>query len=317
MREVPYAEFAGDPVWPTPAELQEMEIHGFMLRAERGALQRLVDARFNAPSEGVLDLRPLPLVLVSFGYYGRGTSRVPEFRRRGIVSYSEVATWLFLSVAREVPGLLPKGSLVVTIPYIYVDDDMALVAGRELYGFNKRMGTISMPSRPGEAAHYRLSTRGFRHVAPEALAEPLEPIEVLRTDKPSHEVASGPLESLGGLLRSARVLMVGGGPLLVGLGRSLGSTRVRSVLLKQTRDPREPERASVQQLLCVDSLIQRMEGQLLPGDYEVRLPASASEPVASELGLKERQPALTAFRVNMDAELGLSNVLWEARQGRG
>jgi hypothetical protein len=300
-----YIDTDNDRVWSPPHESTAVELHGFLVKSvEPEALQTLCDTRLNAPSGGVADFRALPFVLLTFARHGRRSASPPPFRQRGLVAYREACVWVLVVAGRELPGRLPQGTLLTLAPFAYVDDDQAMVMGRELYGFNKRMGEFLMPEKPGEPALYRARAAGFLRYDPEARIGKIDVAEVERTDAPGSEVAS---EEWQGFAEASREVEQ-----VLGLQLDISRGSLPVVSLKQMRDARQPSRAMLQQLLRTDMTLPRLTGRRLLGDYEVRLPLSDTAPLARELGLHERQRALAAFQLELDSRLERSELLWQA-----
>ncbi len=64
-----------------------------------------------------------------------------------IKNETEVGFWLLTLVSRRVGEMWVPDHLVWFMPYLFVDNGYAIMAGREVYGFNKMGAQFEKPER--------------------------------------------------------------------------------------------------------------------------------------------------------------------------
>jgi hypothetical protein len=110
--------------------------------------------------------------------------------------YNEV---LLAAFVRE-KGLNPLGRMGLHPICLYVDDQMAMAAGREVYGFPKRMARIEL------GAHEMSLVRGL---SPEAAPGPVQSIQVMRSHWSANpQAGASPFEIALPLLGDLARLMI-------------------------------------------------------------------------------------------------------------
>lgn len=328
----PYSDYDSNPLFAQPAHMKNGTLDAFVLVADMPTLAGFVDRRLDAPTGGIAGLRPLaPVVLATFAHYGHAASVEEPYASRGYVDYHELAFWVFLVATRDAPNA-PRGSVFVWNPYLYVDDHLALIGGRELFGFDKKMGEITMPDAgsPQAPAVYAATTRGHLVYERGNRAATLPVMTARRVDGAAPELTGETWSDLGGLVSGVLGALGHPGESLAERLRSALSDiwldldilghltvdilekRVPGLTFKQTRSALDPDRADLKLLLNGANQIESLSAQLMGGSYEATLPHSASEPIARDLGLSEAPPVLLAFRAEIDGVMGSATQVWPA-----
>jgi uncharacterized protein with NAD-binding domain and iron-sulfur cluster len=174
--------------------------------------------------------------------------RDPSDARHG---YNEV---LLAAFVRE-KGFNSIGRMGLYPICLYVDDDMAMAAGREVYGFPKKMARIDLG-----ANEMRLTRCGL---APEAAPGPVQPIEVMS----SHWSADS--RERAATLRFAL-------PLLGDLARLMIFYNTRHMTRPGARNGVSPDLSQLTKVGLGDVEVRRISAL---HDFHLRLDASANDPV--------------------------------------
>src|SRR5262245_5723338 len=110
-----------------------MNMYAFVLLSHDPlALQTFCDAQINTPMGAPGRFQVMaPIVMLTITHIEAVSSEVPPFADQGALTERESMFWV---PVRDTYGPLLQ-PLAFFIPYTFVDNPLALVAGRELYGF--------------------------------------------------------------------------------------------------------------------------------------------------------------------------------------
>lgn len=307
MKGPPYNTAQGIGLLPStpPYQFQGVTMRVFPLRANIRRLQIFCNAYLNLAPELYTFRVPLPYVYLSTLYYGR---MAIEAANLGWVSQHEVAFTIPLERYRVVDGRATFAGWAFFSPFIYVDDEMSLTTGREVYGWPKIKASLE-PDPNLWIAHPRdarpvlsLATRMFPRPysgrrprervflevfedspagltrLPLAAANPLMPVTLLsqawsNTLPLTQDLMEIALQSSW---RGYPPPLDGGGRLLQPLRtacrslRSLRSTHaLETVNLKQFRDAEDPTRACYQAVVLAPMTIGRVNEVGLMGGLRI------------------------------------------------
>ncbi len=199
------------------------------------------------------------------------------------------------------------------MPFLFLDNPVAMLTGRESYGYFKQQGGIGLPSDAGgggfTARVYGCKMFGSSPWKQETLVT-LEPV-------------GGPLAGDLGLpwpdSRSAAAALVE--RILSGLGARAPSRnvfanvllgRMPQIFLKQFRDIADGTRACYQAITRADYAVTRIASVALEDRYTMTLETLQSTPVAATLGLAPPAETGLGVRIVMDMTLEPGRVLWQA-----
>jgi hypothetical protein len=195
-----------------------------------------------------------------------------------------------------------------------------MAMGRELYGFPKSMGTISIPSSPDHANKFALDTLVLKKYSPQSKGEVLRLIAVIEVSA-VYTGASGAWHDFGSLVKEiVQVLdegfqLLGDVKLFIRSMDDLLHLKIPMVFLKQARDVVQPVRAAYQEIVETTPFSPHMyEGRILAAHYDVIIEPCDSHPICTELGLATAGPLRSkiSFYVNFDFEIGLGTILTPA-----
>lgn len=303
----------------TSFEARGVSAHGFVVAGDEAAIQGYYDRHFSRPSGGRVDLRAVvPYVLLLFST----TERLygADHTYPDIGPETEL---LVLTFARDAS----RGqAFVMVAPYLAVDNPLALVQGREVFGLAKDMGYFTFsPGGLGPAASDRLAVEvlGVERINPGAPSvfcrQPL--LEVRRaTVATAHRggAGEGPGGSVGGLHAGARSLarlvgeLVQNVALLPSIFAAGWSRTFRVVVLKQFHDVADSLQACYQGIIGADTTLTHLDGfGLLTSRHELVVQDLATHPLGRDLGLRGRRPVELSFWWRYDFTQR-AKVLWEA-----
>jgi hypothetical protein len=132
-----YVERGGRQVWRPPYTARGAELFGFVLEADRDAIDSLLDRDLVEPALGAVDYRCAnDRIVVIFADVKRLASAHNIDQQRGYLSEREVSVWC---LAADVTA---GSRLVWYLPYVFVDSGQASASGREVYGYPKQIGSF-------------------------------------------------------------------------------------------------------------------------------------------------------------------------------
>jgi hypothetical protein len=316
-----YIEHGGTQVFRQPLALNGVTLHGFVLDAEADALQALCTKMLNGPAGGRARYLPLlPKVLLVFAAMDAASSTDPVHRNWGYVPEIDVSFFVPVAVLEPDGDGWEVVDLAWYLPYVFVDNSLAVATGREIYGFQKELGTFTIPSTETGHGAYTASTLVLDPFKPQTRATERQVLQVRRNDsgavgleKEWDDVTDAIGELFGGISAVGEMVdqLDGTGVDLLDLTLNLfsyvKSTSVPMVFLKQFRDATDPTRACYQRVVTaradVDPTSVRHAGPLW-GDYTLTLADFASHPIASDLGLKVGDNHIDhAFRLEYSFEM--------------
>jgi len=175
-----YVERGGEQVWRPPASARDVELYGFVVKADRDAIDELLQRYLVHPSGGAVDYRCAhPHVMITFGSIGRESSLDPVDCTRGYVCENEISVWCLVA------DMHAGNRLLWFLPYIFTDSEQTVATGREIFGYPKQLGrfeTDYLRKLQGpRAATTAITTLAIDTFGPDAAARQLEMISITRT----------------------------------------------------------------------------------------------------------------------------------------
>lgn len=140
MANQAYIDRCGEQVFSPPFSAIMRDYFGLAVRADHEALNHNICKRyFNDPLGEPGRFMAFRYVIFVFNNVENACSLANE--DAGLFSYQEAAIWMLI-------GDKKTARLRWFQPYIFVDDPVALVTGREIYGFPKTIGSFGIPGGP-------------------------------------------------------------------------------------------------------------------------------------------------------------------------
>lgn len=300
----PFLYPPGSPLMHPPLALEAARMYGFWITGTAEALQDSIDATLNAAASDRMRFHVLTRhVLLTFTAIEHAFSRFPQDRAKGWGEETDIVAWVL--VARVDQGsLVPSGFYACPL-HIWVDDCMALINGRELFGYPKYECDHSMPAAGEPAQRFSLGAKGFQPYAPDSKLA-MHPL--LEVTTASTEASPRKLSDFDAL---EKALLAGIEKLedsweveqqwLTNLRDSFRFPPLNQVFLKQFPDA-AGERAVYQAVVAAPADVQEIRKiEMLGGSYELDLYPFASFPLDQTLGWKlGRQTAHLGFHLDFD-----------------
>jgi hypothetical protein len=325
-----YVEYGGRATAPPDFHSVGGNLLGLLLRGDERKIRSLVERVYSEPAGHGIEYRSVgSRVLLLMGGFERVSSTTPPFDRWGSVSEILAAFWVPVLGGRRVGDLFLAERLCLAVPYIFVDNPMSYLGGRETYGYAKTMGQFTPPS--GVAEHVTMHTFGgnfgtdqgaawrpflqidargprLAEVGPGAEEELIEePGDIVR-------YLAGELPELGG----GHEIMLADVKLAADLVEDMLAWRVRQLFLKQFRDATDGTRACYRSVVEAPVDVERFQIRPSALDWDLEIFPLDSHPIGQELGVGS-QRAERAFHAELDmivqegTEIG--RVARETREG--
>lgn len=298
----------GSPLMHPPLRLDRSRMYGFFVHGELARLQATVDETLTAVAGGTMSFKVLsPFVMLTFTQVQHAQSAWPSDAAKGWGEETDIVTWVM--VGQVLAGQTGVSRVFFYPCHIWVDDCMALINGRELFGYPKYQCEYAMPADGAPATRFTLAAKGFQPFSPESVLQMHPLIEVTAS------TGNGLRQDLSGLpelIEQAIELLAANLPGFLALDRAgweqvaqmLRSPNVAQIFLKQLPDA-AGVKAVYQALIAAPATVKAVRKvQLLGDDYTCTLHPFASFPLDRTLGLKlGAQPAILPFHIDMDFEV--------------
>ena len=313
----------GEVDFPAPLTATDDLLYAFALASDPVAVQALVDATLGAPAKGAVEYRVLGnYVMLLFQHCGHFSSPLDI----GWAEDRETAFMVPLIETRVGALALPR--LVLWMPYLMIDVGLGMITGRDVWGYNKSLGTTTIPLDPADPGVFSCRTLVFDTFAKTTQGTVETLIEAARTDGaargdlvPQWNAAAGLLRTLDEVLGPWQAL----GAVELGLD-VLGLMIERDVPvinLKQMRDTRYTDLAVHQELVEAMLHVPKFHAAgLLHGDWTVKVRRCDSHQIGTDFGLPTggaapgqlfTVPAKFAFWAKLDFDAASGRTVWTAR----
>ena len=272
-------------------------MRSLLLEGHADAIAELVDRMFNVPAGTGITYRSFGAhVLMMMGNFKRITSLTPPFDRWGAVKETQASFWIPVLAGREFGGIFIAERLLMAVPYVFVDNPMSYLGGREDYGYAKVMGRFD-PAL-GLADHVTLEAFGGDFGRAEG-ADWRKFLELTASgarrapdQRPQH-TGTMPLVQLligdGTDVKEGEDLVVSDIQFTAALIDDLFAGRMCQIFLKEFRDAADGTRACYQAVVEAPVQIQRIAWSLTERDWSITLHPLDSHPIDRELGVDSQQ----------------------------
>ncbi len=310
-----YIEYGTRTTAPPPFACNKGRFQGFVLEGDRKLIETLCDDVFNAAADGIVEYRPLSShVLMLTGSFGELSSLAPGFERMGLIAETQISLWLALAAGHREGSSFVADRLCMAIPYIFVDNPMSYLGGREDFGYPKAMGRFDPTGGVGDPVQIEVYGGDFRRQN-QAAWHPL--LELARVRESAGETTAGPAstgrddpeadwQSAEDLVRLLLRPSTHGGAhawpdfaFVEDLVKDLLHKTSTQVFLKQFRDAGIPGGACYQAL--VEAPVRVTSASMRPSllEWQVTVRHLDSHPIAQELGVSTQTTRMT-FELEMD-----------------
>ena len=310
--EPDYIFFGGAGVEAPPYLASGAQLASFACEGDEAAIQDLIERTLNAAtSPGRFQTLLGPGVLLAALTADAIGSTTPPFSGWGTISETDVGFWLLVT-----DTTIPLSYYWFPV-YLYVDNWIALVGGREVWGFPKVLATIAAPDGVS-GGPIGVTALALKTLDPGTKAAPGE-IFSITPEAPAQaaKTHAGGAGLVGLLLERAADPALPGwtGPLLASLAAAFdpiasgSASQGAMIFLKQFRDMSSPTAASYRSVVTAKAVVSGLPRGFgfLTGGYTLSLADYASQPIAADLGLPlGGQPLFPLIWAEMDfvMELG-------------
>ena len=308
-----FVELGGEATFPGPIALDDTRMSAFLLDADIAALTRWCQAAFDAPSGGAVRVLPMAgVVMMTVVEIGHGSfTEVPEM---GWSRERELTFWIpAVQVEDRGDGEMVATRFDMALPYLVLDNPVAIASGREIYGYRKQAGRLSLPGDPGNTGALTVDLFATK-VFGTGSEEQFHRLLTLAPTGATRDYAGQ--SNFGAAARALWAHLEQRGAwhpslaLDLQLLENLFAARVPQLFLKQFRDVADTRSACYQAITEVMAEVTRFDA--LPGlvEYDMTLENLDSSPIARDLGVAASQRVLGVELV-FDMAVQPGRVLWQ------
>jgi hypothetical protein len=294
-----YIARGGDLVMAAPLALRGATMYSFLVDADFGALQKLVDAQLNAIA-GAGTYAPLAgFAAIVCADITNSYSTVPPDSEKGWMAERDFGVWI--PVVRD-------GRIGWYLPYVFVDNVAAMLTGREVFGFFKQQATLAMPPNPRAPGMFAIDALVIPEFAPSSQAQNLRLMTITATDA-APEGSWKNVRDAADALRALAPAGVSWWEIVKNVVEDLATGDVPMVFLKQFRDVADPTQACYQAIVEAPSHLDRWHDGWFTSAHDIVITECASHPIAAECGLATPLRSKTGFWCRMDFTMKAGKVV--------
>jgi hypothetical protein len=278
-----------------PFDFTDITSYGFILDASRSAMQALVDELLGPATQGKVKYTVVgSAALVTFFNAARCVSDVDVV---GFLPSRECAVWAPL--LETWPGGEFPDRLVLWTPYIFIDNDIGLASGREIWGWPKALASIVVATdAPQAPARFACTPTIIRTFGPNQPAEKtlLLSVEGTRPIGAIPSGAAGLLEVLFALFGDLAALFA---------EVFLIHPVLPAIALKQVRDSADATKACFQAIINSPCRLTTIRSAaLLMDNFTLSVTTCASHPIMADVFGIAPQAGATTLPVRLAGAMG-------------
>lgn len=311
-----FVEHSGSATFAGPITLNQTRMWAFLLEGDLTKMTAWCQAMFDTPSHSAVQVLPMSSFMM-MTVVDIGVGRFTDAPQMGWSKERELTFWVPVVRVEDRDGMKVATHFNMAMPYLVLDNPVAIASGREIFGYFKQAGQITCPGDPGNPAGLAVdlfATKAFGADSEEQYQRLLDLI---------------PTTSQPGILSEAAQTFEGGAKALwsmlsadaqrwypsLQLGEELLSDvlqrKIPQLFLKQFRDVADGNRACYQAITEAPGYVTRFDSLPQLTEYQMVLHDLASSPVAADFGIAPQQTVLGAtFEYDMTILPG--SVLWKA-----
>ena len=301
---------------PGPIEFRDVTMWAFLLAADPRTLTRFCQSFFDVPTGGRVRFAPLgPWVIMNFSDFAEG--RFVGHENRGYSSEREVAFGIpGIYTCSDGGGKVVETGFASFMPYLVVDNPVALVTGREEYGFFKIAGSVGLPG-DSKKTPFTVDVFGCKKFARTAKwgPTPLLRLSAAATAGTPPGILRDRRKAAAQLLDAMFVVTPGGSHVTASQKEhfcDLLTGTMSQIFLKQFRDIQDGRRACYQAVALADYRVIKLNSIAPEPGYPMQLTTLDSAPIARNLGLGNPTASSPGMKINLDVRLETGRVLWQA-----
>ncbi|ACA87712.1 NAD(P)-binding protein [Shewanella woodyi] len=303
---------SGSMLMHSPLILNKADMYGFFMKGKEKNLQKSIDTSLNQVAGSSMYFKVLsPYVLTSFTRVDKAYSAYPQDRDKGWLQETDIITWVM--VGRKNSATSDDISHVYFHPlHIFVNDAMALINGRELFGYPKYMCEYEMPMPGQPLTKLSLAAKSFKTFSAETELAMHPLLEVNCEAKEEEQLSTAEAISQTWQLFKDQTDFI---PELDKLGEEqlfslLFKPAIDQVFLKQLPDS-SGDKAVYQAITASPAKVNKVHSlSLLENDLLATVFDNDSFPLKESLGVElGEQHVLLPYHVNFDFEVPAGEVL--------
>jgi hypothetical protein len=245
-------------------------------------IKKMCEDMLNGPAEGRVVYEPRDNTVVLILGTWHGLASLPMVTR-GQVNELQVGLMVPLTAKRR--GSTTKHE-VAMLPYVFVDNPLSLINGREDYGYQKALAKFDVSAIAGE--NVRVSAYGGKFdrasVADWAPVLAFEPVGREPAKPGPGETPEAVAQTVSSV--SAKASSRTRANIKKGLVNSLLGGEATQVFLKQFRDAEQAGFACYQEVVEVPVKLSVTSSRTLFGKWKVTVDSLNSHPITDDLGVK-------------------------------
>ena len=311
-----FVEHSGSGTFPGPITLNQTRMWAFLVEADLAKMTAWCQAMFDTPSHSAVQVLPLsPYMMMTVVDIGVG--RFTDAPQMGWSSERELTFWLPAVRVEDRQGTKVATHFNMTMPYLVLNNPVAIAAGREIFGYFKQAGQITCPGDPGNPANLAVdlfATKTFGQDSEEQYQRLLDLTPTGRAprglSKDAQSFEGGAKALWSQLTQGAQTWYPGlqlGEELLV----DVLERRIPQLFLKQFRDVADGSKACYQAITEAPGYVTRFDSLPHLTEFDMVLHHLDSSPVATDFGIKPQQTLLGA-EFTYDMTILPGSVLWQA-----
>jgi hypothetical protein len=325
-----FITYGGDITVMPPFQLDRPSMYCFFFESQCDKLRSILDNRLNFPNNGKRYVPFTDSVMVIFADTPHAYSGSDQ--NQGFITMAEAVFWI-LAVEQEQDhrGGWKSKRLVWFIPYIFVNNPVELIAGREVAGYPKAWADVIMPKsmhyantfaiNPSSYASFGINNEFINNrlmtiqntSAQTNFGEELKDMAHMKSSIQSFfekfkegnrfGICDGAVDGLGDVIRLSESLFA-----------DLKSLEMPAVFLKQFRSASDDGKACYQAIVESAFKVNGFHGGwfLNASDYQLDINHLDSFPVDTDLGFYTGQKPTHAIWLNLSFENTSGKEIWVA-----
>lgn len=179
-----YAHFPGNMMQAPEVRMINANMYGFFLRGDLDKMQCFIDQTIGVVPNSEYQFKALSrYCMLTFTDIENVKSTNPQFADTGWFQETDVIIWLPVARMKE-----DKINHIYWYPaFICVNNTLALINGREIWGFNKYLCDPTMPAIGGEPDLFSITVESFKTYSATTKLQPNElfKVELIKKDRES------------------------------------------------------------------------------------------------------------------------------------
>lgn len=309
MIQANFITYGGDITVQPPFQLDRPSMYCFWFKSDCNKLQKILDTRLNFANNGkryVPFTSSIMLIFADTPHAYSGQS--PD---QGFISMNEAVFWILAVEQTQKNGKWVSERLVWFIPYIFVDNPMELIAGREVAGFPKALAEVIIPQDVHYANTFIINVPSYAKFGINSKFVTNRLMSIERTcstgDSPDKKVKDTCKKAINGITDIAYLFKN-----IIGYVYSL---QMPAIFLKQFRSAKADGKACYQALVESSFVVNNFSGGWLlnASEYSLNITHLDSFPLSEDLGLVSGQQPTNAIWVNVSFANTEGKEIWVAQ----